>query len=108
MEINPVNPVGLSAPVSTGPPTVPVNLTDRQVVATVRNLNQSELLGQDRELTYRRDLKTGRLVVQILERATGDVVDQIPPEVLLQIGAAFDEQIHEKATAFLAPPSRSG
>jgi uncharacterized FlaG/YvyC family protein len=53
----------------------------------VQQVNQSELLGQDRELIYRRDTKTGKLVVQTVDRTNGAVLDQIPLEVLLRMQA---------------------
>jgi len=95
MEINPINPVGATAPVTSGASPLYSNATDRQIVAAVQSLNKSEFLGQDRELTWRRDPKTGRLVVQILQKDSGDVIDQIPPEVLLQL---FAQQAEGKAS----------
>jgi uncharacterized FlaG/YvyC family protein len=45
---------------------------------------------------YRRDSKTGKLVIQILERQTGDVVDQIPPESVLRLVAELQAELKTK------------
>jgi uncharacterized FlaG/YvyC family protein len=91
MEINPINAAGHNAPAVSESTTVPANIMDRQIVSAVQSLNKSELLGQDRELAYRRDQKTGRVVIQILQRQTGEVIDQIPPETLLELRASFEQ-----------------
>jgi len=84
MNVGPVSRVDVSAPVT---PTTTQDwmLNDRQVVAAVQWLNEAEWLAQDRQLVYHRDQKTGRWVIQIRERQTGDVVDQIPPEAVLSL-----------------------
>jgi uncharacterized FlaG/YvyC family protein len=55
------------------------------VVAAVRALNKSELLGSDRELQFTRDSQTQKMVMQIVDRQSGAVLDQTPPEQLLLI-----------------------
>jgi uncharacterized FlaG/YvyC family protein len=55
------------------------------VVAAVRALNKSELLGSDRELQFTRDSQTQKMVMQIVDRKSGAVLDQTPPEQLLLI-----------------------
>ena len=67
MEIGPLNPVGMGAPVDL-PSTVPDGLPIiRQIVTAVRRLNESELLGQNRDLMFVRDPDTQQPVIQILE-----------------------------------------
>lgn len=96
MEIGPASRVDMSAPVTsqTGSQDGPLN--DRQAIAAVQWLNQAEWLGQDRELTYKHDPKTGKLVIQILERETGDVVDQIPPESVLRLVSELQAELNIK------------
>ena len=55
------------------------------VVAAVRALNKSELLGSGRELQFTRDSQTQKMVMQIVDRKSGAVLDQTPPEQLLLI-----------------------
>ena len=99
MQINPLGGLELSAPYAA---TKPANggATNRQIASAVQTLNKSVSLGQDRKLVYRRDPKTGHRVVQIVNRGTGDVVDQIPTEALLQLQAEF-----EQAQKAKVPPS---
>jgi uncharacterized FlaG/YvyC family protein len=65
----------------------------RQVVVAVQELNQAQWLGRDRELTYTHDPKTGQFVIQIRERQTGDVVDQIPPEFVLRLVSELQAEL---------------
>jgi uncharacterized FlaG/YvyC family protein len=65
------------------------------VVAAVRALNKSELLGSDRELQFARDSQTQKMVIQIVDSQSGDVLDQIPPEQVLRIMANFGEPVNK-------------
>jgi len=96
MEIGPAGRVDMSAPVTSQTTSQDWLLNDRQAIAAVQWLNQAEWLGQDRELTYKRDGKTGKLVIQILERQTGDVVDQIPPESVLRLVTELQAELKAK------------
>jgi uncharacterized FlaG/YvyC family protein len=60
--------------------------TQQAMIAAVRALNKSELLGSGRELKFTRDSQTQKMVIQIVDKS-GDVVDQIPPEQVLRIMA---------------------
>lgn len=46
-------------------------------------INQSELLGFDRELRFSRDPQSKLGVVQVLNRSSGQVIVQIPSELIL-------------------------
>ncbi len=96
MEIGSASRVDLIAPTSSPTTSQDLQLNDRQVVAAVQWLKQSEWMAEDRELTYRRDPKTGSFVIQILERQTGDVVDQIPPESILQLVSELQQELQAK------------
>ncbi|MGA1995157.1 MAG: flagellar protein FlaG [Bryobacteraceae bacterium] len=89
----------MSAPLDSVPITQSDSAANRQIVTAVQAVNQSELLGQGRELTYRRDPRTGQLVVQTINRENGDVLDQIPLEVLLRLQA----EIAQEAKATVSP-----
>jgi uncharacterized FlaG/YvyC family protein len=86
----------MSAPVTSQTASPDELLNDRQVVTAVQWLNQAEWLGQDRELTYKHDLRTGKPVIQILERQTGEVVDQIPPESVLRLVTELQAEMNIK------------
>ena len=57
----------------------------RTVVAAVRALNKSQLFGDNREMLFTRDQDTLKMVIRIVERGTGKVLDQIPAEQMLRI-----------------------
>jgi flagellar protein FlaG len=63
------------------------------VVAAVRALNKSELLGSDRELQFARDSHTQKMVVRIVDSRSGDVLDQIPSEEVLRILANLGQTV---------------
>jgi uncharacterized FlaG/YvyC family protein len=92
MEVYPLSRFSVSAPLNSVSTTQNDNVTNRQIVKAVQEVNQSELLGQDRELQYRRDPKTGQMVVLTVNRQNGDVLDQIPLEVLLRLRAEVEEE----------------
>ena len=82
MQIDPLNPLNaLPAvePVRNEDPTV-----TRQLTSAVRALNQSGLYGYDRQLQFARDPDTKAMVIQVVQPSTGEVVDQIPPETVLE------------------------
>ena len=63
------------------------------VVAAVRALNRSELLGSDRELQFARDSQTQKMVIQIVDSQSGDVLDQIPSEDVLRMLANLGQPV---------------
>ncbi len=66
------------------------------VIRAVRALNRSELLGNDRELHFARDRNSHAVVIRILDRKTGEVLDQIPPEQVLHILADLNQEPKEE------------
>jgi uncharacterized FlaG/YvyC family protein len=53
------------------------------------------LLGSDRELQFARDSQTQKMVIQIVDSQSGDVLDQIPREQVLRIMANFGEPVNK-------------
>jgi uncharacterized FlaG/YvyC family protein len=92
MELDPITRTGMSVGLDSVPTTQSDSVTNRQIVKAVQLVNQSGLLGEDRVLEYRRDPKTGQIVVQTVSRANGDVLDQIPLEVLLRLKAQYEQE----------------
>jgi uncharacterized FlaG/YvyC family protein len=95
MDIQALNRVNADAPVATANPTSVDPATNREVVTAVQYLNKSELMA-DRQLKYQRDPKTGHVVVQILDRTSGEVVDQIPPETIVRMMHDLQQQLQRK------------
>jgi len=85
MDIGPLNRVNIGAPVNPAPAAQEDPAMNRQIVTAIRALNESELMGPNRQLTYTRDTKTQQPVIRIVERETGDVLDQLPPEAILRM-----------------------
>lgn len=77
----------------------PENAANRELISAVHAANQSELFGQNRELSFMNDAKTHTPVVRIKDRNTGEVLQQIPPEHLLQMLAELQAQRRTRATA---------
>ena len=86
MDIPRVDSIGASTAVSA--PTTPSNEKDvpvREIVTAVHEVNRSELMGEGRQLTFSRDPQTRRPVIQIVDQSTGEVLDQIPAQTLLEL-----------------------
>ena len=62
-------------------------LTDEQrnLIQAVKAVNASEMLGQDNELTFVLDHASRRAVTRIVNKQTGEVVEQIPAEYVLRM-----------------------
>lgn len=54
------------------------------LISAVRSANRAELFGHDRELAFARDNETRKLIIQIKDRQSGEVLQQIPPQTLLE------------------------
>ena len=85
MEIHALYGVSQTLPIDPAPKLREQADAQQAVVAAVRALNKSELLGSDRELQFTRDSQTQKMVMQIVDRLSGAVLDQTPPEQLLLI-----------------------
>ncbi len=85
MDIGPISRTNLVAPVTSAPAPQEDPASTRQIVTAVRALNEAELMGPNHQLTYTRDTKTQQPVIHVIERDTGQVVDQLPPEAILQL-----------------------
>jgi uncharacterized FlaG/YvyC family protein len=86
MELSKVDSVATANAVNSATPSTD-NVPPRQLVAAVHDVNKAELMGEGRQLTFGRDPQTRQRVIQIIDEDTGDVVDQIPPETVLELAA---------------------
>lgn len=66
-------------------PSTDKDVPQRQIVAAVHAVNKGELMGEGRQLLFARDPDTRKPIIQIVDRDSGDVIDQIPPETVLQL-----------------------
>jgi flagellar protein FlaG len=85
MDIPRVDSIGASTAVHTPTPTNEKDVPARNVVTAVHEVNKSELMGEGRQLTFSRDPETRRPVIQIVDQSTGEVIDQIPSETVLEL-----------------------
>ncbi|MGD0499353.1 MAG: flagellar protein FlaG [Bryobacteraceae bacterium] len=58
---------------------------NREVVRAVKALNATEMFGQEDELVFQRDQRTRRMLIQVVNRQTREVVSQVPPEYVLRL-----------------------
>ncbi len=92
MDVNALNRVTQGAPVSAASVAVDSAAQNRQVVQAVKALNKSEMFGSDNGLEFQRDPESKRWVVKVVNRTTGDVVSQIPPEYVLRLADDLKEK----------------
>ena len=88
MEISAISRNNAVAPAET-----PVKPQDQavpsEIISAVKAVNQAELMGEGTELNFARDRETNRPVVRIIDKNTQEVLDQIPPEVVLRIAESL-------------------
>jgi uncharacterized FlaG/YvyC family protein len=89
MDIPRVDSTGASPAVGAHTPSKPTDVPVREIVTAVHEINKSELMGEGRQLTFTRDPDTRRPVIQIVDQNTGEVLDQIPAETLLEMAQQF-------------------
>lgn len=70
----------------------PLTQDQRELAHAIKAVNGAELFGQDNELSYVMDRTTRRMIVRIVNRTTGDVVDQIPAQYVLNLAAQYAEE----------------
>jgi uncharacterized FlaG/YvyC family protein len=92
MDVNALSRVTQAAPASATPVAVDTAAQNRQVVQAVKALNKSEMFGSDNGLEFERDPESKRWVVKVVNRTTGDVVSQIPPEYVLRLADDVKEK----------------
>lgn len=85
MEITGVNRSVQTAPANTTPVPVDQAAQNREVVQAVKALNETEMFGQDNQLRFQKDQQTGKMVVQIVNSKTNEVISQIPSKYVLAL-----------------------
>ncbi len=58
---------------------------NRNLVQAVQAVNEAGVFGENNEITFQIDRNSRMPVIQIIDRSTQQVVDQIPPEYILQL-----------------------
>lgn len=85
MDVNALSRITQGLPTSATPVNTENATQNRQVVQAVKALNKSEMFGSENGLEFEKDPDTKRWVVKVVNKNTGDVVSQIPPEYVLRL-----------------------
>ena len=60
---------------------------NRSVAAAASRVNQSGILGENREVTFLLDPASRQTVIRVMDTKTNEVITQWPPEYLLRMAA---------------------
>ena len=89
------------APLHTAPQTstpAPVSVSaeqqaqNRELIQAVHAVNAAELFGEDSELTFALDRKTGRGLIRLVKRKTKELMREISPEDVLEMADAHQRE----------------
>jgi uncharacterized FlaG/YvyC family protein len=75
---------------------------NRSLIQAVNTVNGSGTLGNNNELTFQIDRASHLAIVQIIDRSTKKVVEQIPPEYVLQLAKSLGQKADSSAVSALA------
>ena len=102
MDINSVNG-NMNVPVVAAPGLPAAKMAEhRSIVQAVKATSETEMFGRDNLLMFQRDTETNRMVIQVINKKTHEVVSQIPAEYLLRLAEDLKPQLAE------ATPAKSG
>lgn len=86
METGPINPATLSVTGAASQPQSNEKMAEhRELIGAVRALNGAEVFGQNQELTFSLDRDSRRAVLRIVDKKTGEIIAQLPPEHVLRL-----------------------
>jgi flagellar protein FlaG len=85
MDIPRVDSISISTALNSPTPSNDKDAPVHEVITAVNEINQSELMGEGRQLNFTRDPQTRRPIIQIVDQNTGDVIDQIPSQTVLDL-----------------------
>ncbi len=78
---------------ATSPVLPPEKLAERrELIQAVKALNAADLFGQESELLFQMDRESHRFVIRMVDRRTGEVVEQVPPEYVLRLARELRAQ----------------
>ncbi len=85
MDVSAIN--RLVQPLAATAPVAPVEQPPehREIIQAVKALNAAEMFGQQNELLFHMDRQSRRIVVQVVNRQTQEVITQVPPEYVLRL-----------------------
>ena len=91
MNIAAINSTSPAGPVEPSPARA---LTDEQrsLIRAVAAINASGTFGEDNQLTYSVDRQAHLVVVRLVNKNTGDVVQQMPAEYLVRMAEELNKE----------------
>lgn len=91
MNVTSITNTAPQAHAPTGPnPAVPPTEQQRSLIRAVAAVNAADVFGPDNEVTYQVDRKAHQVVVRVVDRKTGQLINQIPAEYLLRMAEKVD------------------
>lgn len=89
MDTGAINPLGASLAASMVRQ-APMQLSDkREIIKAVEAVNKAEAFGSNQELMFGFDEDLKRPVLRIVDRSTGEVVAQVPPQSVLKMARSL-------------------
>ena len=85
MDAGAINPLSLSLAASNMRQPAQELAARREMVQAVEAINKTEAFGQNQELTFSFDQEKRRTVMRLVDRTTGEVIAQLPPERVLKM-----------------------
>ena len=87
MELYAIRPVGPITPTADAQLTPQLRAERTALVQATKAVNEVRAFGPTSEVTFSLDRVTHKPLLQIVDRQTGEVISQLPPEYLLRIAA---------------------
>lgn len=72
----------------------------RELIEAVKQVSESKLFGDDKELNFAFDDETRRPLLRLVDRETGEVVRQLPPEEVLRLVKQFAKKDESRGPYF--------
>lgn len=95
MEIGPLSRISIGAP-ATVDAAQESSWPMRELVAAIGGLNQVEFLPRGHELKLRRGMGKRPAMVDLLDRETGEALDELAPEDVLRMMAELEKEREEE------------
>jgi uncharacterized FlaG/YvyC family protein len=73
----------ISAPTESAP--LSLNVAQRALVEAVKAINPTDLFGEGHAFNFVMDQKSKTMLVRVVDKKTGQILDQIPAEYMLRL-----------------------
>ncbi|MBZ5591176.1 MAG: flagellar protein FlaG [Acidobacteriia bacterium] len=83
MDVAPLHTAPLAAAPAPVSGSAELQAQNRQLIQAVHAVNAAELFGEDSELAFVLERRTGRAIVRLVRRKSRELIRQVPPEEVL-------------------------